>query len=97
MALYVISDLYPVSVQQPTHFNVVLDGGAPEDVVAQDVAGEKRLHYDVTALAWGPHHIDVKAVVIDPVQGRFESGVAFLDFTKLVAPTDPTGLSLSAT
>jgi len=97
MALFVISDLYPITVQQPTHFNVAIDLGVAEDVAAQDVAGEKRLHYDVSALAGGQHQIDVKAVVIDAVQGRMESAVASLSFTKLVAPAPATGLALSAT
>jgi hypothetical protein len=61
-ALFLVSDSYPLGGPQPDHFDVSCDGGATvTSPAAVNPDGASYLHFNLGALAAGPHTCVVTA------------------------------------
>jgi hypothetical protein len=92
---FLVSDPYPTTGSQPTHFSIV-EGANPEVLSpAETVSGQKRLHYDLAGITTGTHNYTVKAVIIDPVWGRLDSSSVPFAFQKPGPAPAPGNIALS--
>ena len=94
---FLVCDPYPTTTVQPTHFNLVIDGGTAFDVAAyKNTDNSVILYYNLSTITNGSHTITVKAVVIDPLWGRAESASVPFAFVKPVvtSPLNPANIRL---
>ena len=62
-APFLVADPYPSSGPQPDSFSCVFDSGAAVSIPATaNTDGSKQLHYDLAAMASGPHTAQCAAV-----------------------------------
>lgn len=95
-APWLVCDVYPSSVTQPTEFEIFMDGSTtPIISPAQAISGGVRLRYDLQGVTTGNHSVTVKAVRVDAAWGRLTSAssVPFV-FTRPGVPGTLTGIGL---
>ena len=90
-------DPFPATGIVPTHFGVVMDGGAKVDSPAVlDAAGAASCRFDLGGLAAGDHTVTVTSVIINPVWGRAESAATPpFTFTRPSPPKAPSHITIS--
>jgi hypothetical protein len=99
-APFLICDVYPSTVIQPTFFKVSLDGGSEVDSSAYATTGGVMLHHNVGSVSVGVHSWTVRACIeTDPWGGGGCSATSPFSSTRHEVgsgPTAPTGTRLSA-
>jgi hypothetical protein len=61
-ARFLVSDPYPITMEQPNHFDVACDGSAAAtSAPAVNPDGTSFLHYDLSALLPGSHNCSIAA------------------------------------
>lgn len=93
-APFMVCDPVAAGPNQPTDYDVVMDGGAAVISPAQTVTGGVRVHYDVSGVSTGAHTANVKACITDASWGRLCSTAAVFTFTRPSAPAVPSNLGL---
>ena len=74
MAPFLSCSVYPAGPNQPTEFEVYMDGAiTPSITPALAVTGGVRLNYDLASISIGNHTVTVKGAKSDPYWGRITS------------------------